>query len=93
MACNCKNKQKQILGPTGFVDDENPQTLWEKIKHYTKRTVHTIIVAVLFIILTPLVIVGVIYNYAVKGNLMVTLPSFITAAAKKADKKLKEPNG
>ena len=92
MACACKTKQKQILGSKA-VEEKVPRTLWEKVKHYTLRTVHTIIVAVLFVILTPIVIIGVIYNYAAKGRLGMPLPTFFIKKAKEANKKLKEQNG
>ena len=92
MPCACKNKQKRILGSKA-VEEISPKTLWEKVKYYTLRTLHTIVVAVLFVILTPIVMIGVVYNYAAKGRLGLPLPSFFIRKVKEAKKTLTEQNG
>lgn len=72
MGCACKNKQNMIEKYLGAVPQEETPIL--KIGRYIMKFVLAVAMFALMLIITPIILLGIIYTLVIKGKGVITLP-------------------
>lgn len=82
MGCNCKNVEK--LNKTQLFSVKNEKIgVWNRINAFSINFINKFIIVALFIILTPIVILVLIFKFLFKGKLTFPMPKFMTKYLKK----------
>lgn len=71
MACSCKEKNKIEENIYASVDE---LSLSEKAWYYIRKYIRKLFIITLFIILVPIVIMVILFNYITKGDLFFKIP-------------------
>ena len=71
MACSCKDK-KQIEDKVYASVDE--LSLSEKAWYYIRKYIRKLFIIILFMILIPIVMITILFNYITKGELFYKIP-------------------
>ena len=82
MGCNCKNVEK-LEKVNLFTVKNNKLGVFNRLNAILINSLNKTIVVLLFIFLTPIVILALIFNYLFKGTLMLVLPKFMAKYLKK----------
>ena len=82
MGCNCKNVEK-LEKVNLFTVKNNKLGVLNRLNAILINSLNKTIVVLLFILLTPIVILALIFNYLLKGTLMLVLPKFMAKYLKK----------
>jgi hypothetical protein len=85
MGCNCKNVEK-LEKVNLFTVKNNKIGIFNRLNAILINSLNKTIVVLLFILLTPIVILALIFNYLFKGTLMLVLPKFMAKYLKKIKK-------
>ena len=85
MGCNCKNVEK-LKKVNLFTVKNNKIGIFNRLNAILINSLNKTIVVLLFIFLTPIVILALIFNYLFKGTLMLVLPKFMAKYLKKIKK-------
>lgn len=85
MSCACKEVRK--IKNRSNISNSNIPFLTNKIFNWFIGLLNKIIVVLLFVIITPLVILGLIFNFIFKGKLFIKLPFKFKKSVKNIDLK------
>lgn len=82
MGCNCKSVEK--LNKMQLITAKSERYgVWNRLNNIFINLFNKSIIVVLMIILTPIVIFALIFNYLFRGSLMLILPKFMAKYLKK----------
>lgn len=76
MGCNCKNVEK-LNKYQPFLAKNEKKGVMNRINNFSINVLNKAIIILLFIILTPIVIIALIFNYLFKDKLTLILPKFM----------------
>ena len=76
MGCNCKNVEK-LEKALSLKKDYEKKGVWNLINGFSINVFNKTIIILLFIVLTPIVIIGLILNYLIKDRLILPLPKIM----------------
>ena len=81
MGCNCKNVEK-LEKVLPFKNDYERKGIWKVINGFSINVLNKAFTILLFIIMTPIVIITLILSYLIKYKLILHLPKFIAKLLK-----------
>lgn len=84
MGCSCKNAEK-LNKVLPFQAKQERKGIIGALNRFSISFVNKVIVVVFFIILTPIVIMILTFNFLLRNKLMVTLPKFMGKFLKKVN--------
>lgn len=81
MCTSCKRANRILNKVSKYSNEKHELKLTNKIFNYFGNILNKIIICILFVIATPIVILGVLYNYIFNGKMLFRLPKSILRKA------------
>lgn len=85
MGCNCKNVEK-LKKAQLFATNNERIGVWNRINAMSINFINKSIIVILLIVLTPIVIMVLLFNFLFKGSLTFPIPKSMTKFLKRLNK-------